>query len=291
MLSLCTAAASAQFAVEVEVPLMIPQVGRPAPARPSCEADQLRLGCSSSDCLRHLQEQLSPPCLQLLSMQDAIQPSPQPFSFEFEEWGSGSAGVIEMSADIPPELASLLSMLPGFPSSMFGSSMLGRPPRPQPPPPSEEPATHPCEREINLCTEETHSTKDLQGCLVRHLDQVNPRCKCFLHHMLGDSLLEKTPAPAEPRAQLVDIVVVDVEEVPPRRHHAACLMSSLLFFVVVFFLARCCIRACITKPRFAAVVEPATVTIKTVPGVVEYHVEPLTAPKMAILVEEKTVAA
>lgn len=138
---------------------------------------------------------------------------------------------------------------------------------------------------------ETQSTKreELQACLVTHFDKLNPSCKCFLHHVLGDNLGGRA-APAPVSETVVDIVVV--EEPRPRMHHAICALISPIIFIFLFYLtARCCIRACITKPRFAAVVPPEEILIKTVPGV-EYHVEPLTAPKVeVVLVEEKTVAA
>ena len=55
-MALCACAAPAQIAVEI--PLMAPQVVRPAPAphQHPCEADQVRLGCRSADCLVAKQE-------------------------------------------------------------------------------------------------------------------------------------------------------------------------------------------------------------------------------------------
>lgn len=275
-MALCACAAPAQIAVEI--PLMAPQVVRPAPAHP-CEADQVRLGCRSADCLVAKQEELSSECHQFLENMTPM-PSPAPavrFDLEdWHEWNGGGMPMMEISTGMPAEFAPLLQMMFGMPP----------PPKPEPPPPS----THPCDREVQLCTEETHSTARpaLQSCLVAHFDELSPSCKCLLHHLLGDKL-EGRPAPVS--ETVIDVIVEPVPPPPPRMHHAVCfLVSPLIFMCLAFLIARCCIRACITKPRFAAVVPPETVVIKTVPGV-EHHVEPLiAAPKIEVVLAAPVAA-
>ena len=139
-------------------------------------------------------------------------------------------------------------------------------------------ARHPCAREVALCTREAGSaSRDaIESCLVQHLEQLSPECKCFVHHMANSRTSQQAPSAPRP-AELTPIAVRTVPthpgfaEPPPMRQHPvhqlSCLFLFTAFFVITFLLVRACVVSLLFSgraPRAVVVVPPERTKIKTI---------------------------
>lgn len=159
----------------------------------------------------------------------------------------------------------------------------------------EEASSHPCAREVSICTQETGSTSRaaIEGCLVKHFESLSAECRCFVYHITDG----KVPAASRPTAAQVapkkkakgDEVVtvravpltettifvddVMVEELPAhsrghsRGHSLSCLLFFTLFFTLFFLAVRACCRFLCCPARTArrvVVVPPEAAVIKTI---------------------------
>lgn len=157
-------------------------------------------------------------------------------------------------------------------------------------------ASHPCAREVDICTRETHSItrSAIEGCLVKHFESLSAECRCFVHH-ITDGKVPASPKPAQvapPKKKLAapeadnvvtvhavplrdtTIFVEDFIEDGPREsirhargHSLACLLFfTLLFFTFFFTVRACCILLCCRAraSRRVVVVPPEEAVIKTV---------------------------
>jgi len=239
------------------------------------------------------------------------------------------SGPIGVSSGLPPELAQMTEMLPPIGSLLgaFAPSLFGdlpplfemRAPRERPtafigdaPPrvarmPSASigdapSAGHPCAEEIMAC--EASGAKGpavVKQCLLDHLEQLSPRCKCLMNQLEGPQRMQQQLPPAAKAAAApvvhmtsaappMRVVVVDkdatismgappdfaahevhgvhgVHGPPPGPHGGACALMMGATVVLFLLLLRKCI-ACCCKPsatsNVAIAVPPEAMAIKLV---------------------------
>lgn len=173
-------------------------------------------------------------------------------------------GFSSMLQMLPPELGSILDTV---------QIMEEREPEPQ----------HPCAREVDICTRETHSMSRaaIEDCLIRHLPQLSRECQCFVHHITnGRASAQQPSAVAQPRSTLPMVHTVSVPTPKPAEHlmdvhtqsvhHSAHSLSCLLIFTALFLflLVRACCQACCFRSSVAqrrvVLVPPEHAVIRTV---------------------------
>lgn len=327
--SLSTSPTDPMADLKAQLEKMRASMERPSPVANPCAEDMKRFGCKDTACLARKATDLDAACIMMIA-QPAIMPSPSPmplvasgsmqgvFSMtSTDENGhveriSGPVSALLGGAGIPrsamlssrppmlsPSMGGMFSMFPpeimqqmlspGLAAIIGGIEREIKLEEEE----EEEAASHPCAREVNICTRETHSTSRaaIEGCLVEHFESLSPECRCFVHHITDG----KVPAGAKPVAAQVapkknsqrnDVVTVRavplmettilvddlmVDEVPVHRHgeghKLSCLFFFTLFFLFTFLVVRACCR-CLCCParatRRVVVVPPEAAVIKTV---------------------------
>jgi len=229
-------------------------------------------------------------------------------------------------ATLPPELAQLTRMMPDLAgqvlpelASAFGAfapMLLGRPmeivvrqERPEPEGAKEEdqyptasigddPADvaaaealrgNPCADDIMACRQITgHSSAEIKQCLQAHLDELQPRCKCFFTQLDGPEKMQQSArAATAPTVGAVPVTtsrVVVLDDMPmvltsssePRHpahvahahasHGGPCIFMMTATFILFGLVLRqcllCCCRAPAPAPTVAVVVPPEQTMIK-----------------------------
>lgn len=315
--------------LKMQLEKMRSSMERPTPVANPCAEDMKRYGCSDAACLKRKATALDAACMMMIA-QPIVMPSPSPMPLVapgllksqgvFSMTSTDNEGHVER---ISGPLSSLLGGV-ALPRSAVVSS---RPPMLSPSvggmfsmfPPEimeqmlspglaaiigaaerqmeleeeeeEEASSHPCAREVSICTHETGSTSRaaIEGCLVKHFESLSSECRCFVHHITDG----KVPAASKPTAAQVapkkkakgdDVVTVRavpltettifvddmmVEELPARSrgHSLSCLLFFTLFFLLFFLAVRACCRFLCCPARTArrvVVVPPEAAVIKTV---------------------------
>jgi len=230
------------------------------------------------------------------------------------------SGPLGGEASMPPELAQLTEMASSVRSeidsvfSAFAPMLLGRPlemmkmpeperasPREQYPVASigddpEEVAAaervkhHPCGDEIMQCRQiGGHSMGEIKQCLLKHLDQLSPRCKCFVTQVEGPEKVQRQLPPSAQAAAAPKVSVVSVgpasrvevlddltiSRVRPSlssahgahaAHGGPCVFmmgaTLVLFVLMLRKCLQCCCRAAAPAPTMAIVVPPEQTSIK-----------------------------
>lgn len=221
----------------------------PRVAQNPCAQDQVNLGCGSVNCLQGHYDRLTPSCRAYL---EPAMPSPSPEPMLINTLIE--ADIVFTNDGFSPRVEELLQLVPISLSQLFRSA------------PVQQPVTssHPCEREIEMCIAETHSSErgTLEKCLSSHMGNLSPSCTCFLHKVLGASA---AVAPEPTILALDEVIVVTVG-----RQHSMCMLLTPVFFVITFLLMRRLVKSCF-KPR------AHLVAVVAVPEVMVATVEPLVA--------------
>jgi len=278
-----------------------------------CAQDIARLRCTDSACLKRSADELTPVCASFLLGEPQPSPAPeapptavstvrstlrsmpmrQPSSsgfFSMEVLSSdgkmqrvsgpmpGGATLSPMSFGAMPSLGSFLP--PELRAFMQGIMQveLDNDDEDEEDDDEEGMAQHPCQREVPLCIRETNSraTDAITACLRKHIEQLSPECKCFLHHMQDQRAPQASVASA-PTVHVVQLAkapaqahgidaleAVNVAKPPPGldgphhpAHHISCLFFFTTLFVVAFMVARACVHAmCGSRPVRRIVVVP-----------------------------------
>jgi len=222
------------------------------------------------------------------------------------------SGPIGSMPTLPPELAQLTQMIPDLPdiaSSLFGAFAM---PQLQPEPGTREYPTasigddpeevaawerakhHPCGQEIMMCRQTVGGEQDaVKQCLLSHLEQLSPRCKCFVNQVEGPEKMQRMLPPSAKAAAAPTVhaisapqlreqpmrVVVEIDDVVrdprfPARPHTApvhggpCVFmmtaTLVLFALVLRKCILCCCRPRAPAPHMAVVVPPEQTSIKLV---------------------------
>jgi len=159
-------------------------------------------------------------------------------------------------------------------------------------PAEPEAASHPCGRYIGACAREEQSNerRAIEGCLVRHLEQLSAECKCFVHHtVLRGAAVDSGSAPraateSAPPTIAIAAIGAAVDDDDEHRAHPLHRLSCFFVFSAILLtslmLCRALALACVggrhAAPRHIVVVPPdASPTIKAVPRKAVQVAEPL----------------
>jgi len=327
-----TSSADPMMDLKAQLQKMKDSMESPTPIANPCAEDMKRFGCEDAACLKQKATSLAGSCLMMLSKEIVPSPSPMPrvisrsampvgvFSMTTTdndghvERMSGSLSSLLGGAMAPrsavlssarpmmmaPSLGGMLSLFPPEIMQQMLSpglaAILREVEREEEDEDEDEEASHPCAREVDICTRETHSTtrSAIEGCLVKHFESLSAECRCFVHH-ITDGKVPASPKPAQvapPKKKLASpeannvvtvhavplrettIYVEDLVEDAPREsfrhaqgHSLACLLFFTIFFFLTFFAVRaCCILLCCRAraSRRVVIVPPEAAVIKTV---------------------------
>lgn len=220
---------------------------------------------------------------------------------------------LAMMAEMMPDIAEMLSAFTGRDAPpaarppMYPTASIGDAPAPRTRYPiasiGDDPeevaaakrvAHHPCGDEIMKCRQVTgHSMGEIKRCLMEHLEQLSPKCKCFINQVEGPEKMQKqlpptqkaaaapavhalTPPKATTRVVVIDDDVPHLPEgqgphgIPPPphgRHGGPCLFMMTATFILFVLALRKCLRCFCgppPPPTMAVVVPPEQTSIKLV---------------------------
>lgn len=158
---------------------------------------------------------------------------------------------------------------------------------------------HPCLEEIMMCREAVGTaTADVRQCLLDHLAQLSPRCKCFVNQVEGPEKMQRQlPASAKaataPTIHVTTTFEVDEPEFsdsgrpsfarrPHGPHGHPCIFMMAATLVLMVLIVRKCLRCLCRAPtpaNMAIVVPPEATSIKLV--------EPLNAKDIKVVTVAK----
>ena len=158
---------------------------------------------------------------------------------------------------------------------------------------------HPCLEEIMMCREAVGTaTADVRQCLLDHLAQLSPRCKCFVNQVEGPEKMQRQlPASAKaataPTIHVTTTFEVDEPEFsdpgrpsfarrPHGPHGHPCIFMMAATMVLMVLIVRKCLRCLCRAPtpaNMAIVVPPEATSIKLV--------EPLNAKDIKVVTVAK----
>jgi len=257
-----------------------------------CAKDTERLECSSMSCLREAYDSLGPDCADFIKngkLETYLRPpSKEPiFQGSISMMSSGPDGVMRVmsrpletnempsqSQMLPPLMMPEMPPLDVLMSIPLQLSQVLQDVEISPRLIIEdvpEPAA-PCMREIDLCKRETGAaSKDaIEGCLLAHLEQLSPPCRCFVHHITdGRAEMEMQRSRPSPQMKIASMSAPSHLHHPlPPSHHPTGPFHQLGCFFFLFTVAllvslvlRSCCILCFRKPvRRVALVPPRVAT-------------------------------
>jgi hypothetical protein len=120
------------------------------------------------------------------------------------------------------------------------------------------PSDHPCGEEMRTVCASARGPDATISCLKAHFAQLSPRCKCALHHLLGDSLEDALDGPskrlAPPELRSVPAMLpsdadgADMHIYGRHAVHGSCMLMPIVMLFLLILTARG-IAACCRTPR------------------------------------------